>query len=99
MRYKVKYPDVHIREKRGIIAAAELTYVRMDRDLGEAVVVMGEYTCTLSELDRALDLAASHILGDGPLDSIAFIPDEDGTWRPDIHRLRRDLSEVSRRKK
>lgn len=99
MQYKVKYPDDYIREKRSIIAAAELTYVRMDRDLGEAVVVTGEDTCVLAELDRALDLAATCILGDGPLDSLGFTLDEDGAWRPDIHGLRRDLSEVGRRRK
>ena len=99
MRYKVKYPDDYIREKRSIIAAAELTYVCVDRDLGEAVVVTGEYTFTLPELDRAIDLAANHILGDGPLDSLEFILDEDGTWRPDMHGLRRGLSEVGRSRK
>ena len=99
MRYKVKYPDDYIREKRSIIAAAELTYVRIDRYLGEAVVVTGEYTCVLSELYRALDLAANHILGDGPLDSLEFILDEDGTWRPDMRGLMRDLSEVGRSRK
>ena len=99
MRYKVKYPDEYIREKRSIIAAAELTCVYTDRDSGEAVVVTGEYTRTLSELDRAFDLAVSHILGDGPLDSLEFILDEDGTWRPDTHRLMRDLSEVGRKRK
>ena len=94
MRYKVRYPDEYIRAKRSIVAAAEMTYVY--RDVEGFVVSAGEDTYVLPELDCALDLAANHVLGDGPLDSLEFIQDGDGTWIPDMRVLRRAL-EVSGR--
>lgn len=99
MRMKIKYPDDYIREKRSIIAAAEVTYVCEDEDEGEFIVVAGGDTYALPNLDDALNLAANHILGDGPLDSLEFIPDEMGTWYPDIYGLRRDLTDARRRKR
>lgn len=97
MKYKVRYPDEYIRAKRSIVAAAEMTHVYRDGE--DFVVSAGDDTYALPELDCALDLAANHILGDGPLDSLEFIPDEGGTWIPDIHGLRRDLEEAGRRHK
>lgn len=96
MKSKVKYPDDYIREKRSIIAAAELTRVR--KDGGEFVVESGEDTYVLPYLDDALNLAANHILGDGLLDSVEFIPHAGDMWLPDIHVLRRELGEAGRRR-
>ena len=93
---KVRYPDAYIRETRSIIAAAELTYV-YEED-GEFVVVAGEDTYVLPELDCALNLAAGHILGDGPLDSVMFTPRGDGVWRPEMYELRKSLKEVGKRR-
>lgn len=97
---KVKYPDDYIRETRSIIAAAELTYVYKDPETGEFVVAAGEDIYVLQELDSALNLAAGHILDNGPVDEVEFIPRGDGVWDPDIYQLRRDLdASKSRRKK
>lgn len=97
MGSKVTYPDDYIREKRSIIAAAELTYVY--KDDGEFVVSAGEDIYVLQDIDTAMNLAANHILGDGPLDSVEFITHEDGVWLPDIRILRMELDEVGRRRK
>lgn len=96
---KVKYPDDYIREKRSIIAAAELTYVQEDKDSGWAVVVTGEDTHALPTLELALDRAADLIFGAGPLDTIEFIKCGDGAWRADMNGLRRDIEESRRRRK
>lgn len=98
MSSKVKYPDDYIREKRSIIAAAELTYVCKSAD-GCFSVVTGEGEYALPELGEAINFAADHILGDGPLDSMQFSVHADGVWRPDMCLLRRELGEVSRRRK
>lgn len=95
MKSKVTYPDDYIRGKRSIIAAAELTYVYKDE--GEFVVEAGDDTYVLRHLDDALNLAANHILGDGPLDSVEFTQCGDDTWLPDIYVLRRSLDEAARR--
>lgn len=95
MESKVTYPDDYIRERRSIIAAAELTCVY--KDGGEFVVSAGEDTYVLQDIDTAMNLAANHILGDGPLDSVEFITHEAGVWRPDIRVLRKELEEVGRR--
>lgn len=95
MKSKVTYPDDYIRERRSIIAAAELTSVRKDGE--EFVVEAGEDTYVLQDIDAAMNLAANHILGDGPLDSVEFITHEAGVWRPDIRVLRKELGEVGRR--
>lgn len=97
MKCKVKYPDDYIREKRSILAAAELTYVYKDGE--DSVVIAGEDTYVLPDFDNALNLAASHILGDWPLDSVEFTPCADGTWRPDMCRLRKGLAEAGRSRK
>ena len=97
MKSKVTYPDDYIRGKRNIIAAAELTYVYKDN--GEFVVSAGEDTYVLQDIDTAMNLAADHILGDGPLDSVEFITHEDGVWRPDIRVLLMELDEVGRRRR
>lgn len=97
MKYKVTYPDDYIREKRSIIAAAELTYVY--KEDGEFVVSAGEDTYVLQDIDTAMNLAANHILGDGPLDSVGFIQYEDGVWHPDIRVLRMELDEAGRHRR
>ena len=97
MKSKVKYPDDYIREKRSIIAAAELTSVHKDGE--DFVVEAGEDTYVLRNLDDALNLAANHILGDGPLDSVQFTPHGDDTWLPDIYVLRRELEEEARKRR
>jgi len=98
MQYKVKYPDDYIREKRGIIAAAELTYVQAGKDSGWGVVT-GEDAYVFPTLELALDRAADLILGDGPLDTIEFIKYGDGTWRADMNGLRRGIEEAWRHRK
>ena len=95
MRPKVKYPDDYIREKRSIIAAAELTYVRKSGE-GYFSVIAGEDEYVFNNLDDALHLAANHILGYGPLDSVRFIPHDDGMWTPDLRVLREELAKASR---
>lgn len=96
MKSKVRYPDDYIREKRSIIAAAELTSVNKDGE--EFVVEAGGDTYVMQHLDDALNLAANHILGDGPLDSVEFTPQGGGVWRPDIYVLRRELEAIGRRR-
>lgn len=98
MSFKLKYPDDYIRERRSIIASAELTYIRKSGE-GCFSVIAGEDEYVLTTLDDALHLAANHILGDGPLSSVEFIPHADGTWLPDLHVLRRELAEASRTRK
>jgi len=97
MSFKLKYPDDYIREKRSIIAAAELTYVRKSGE-GQFSVIAGEDEYVLTKLDDALHLAANHIMGDGPLDSVKFIPhdDYDDMWIPDLIFLRKELVKASR---
>lgn len=97
MRSKVKYPDDYIRETHSLIAAAELTYIYEDGD--EFVVKVGGDTYVLHSLDDALDMAAGHILGDGPLDSLEFTPDVGGEWRPNMCSLRKELDEAGRCRK
>lgn len=97
MSFKLKYPDDYIREKRSIIAAAELTYVRKSGE-GQFSVIAGEDEYVLTKLDDALHLAANHIMGDGPLDSVKFIP-HDGMWIPDLRVLRKELAEAGRARK
>ena len=95
MKSTVTYADDYIREKRSIIAAAELTYVY--KEDGEFVVSAGEDTYVLQDIDTAMNLAANHILGDGPLDSVEFITHEDGVWHPDIRVLCMELEKAGRR--
>lgn len=95
MPSKVKYPDDYIREKRSIIAAAELTHV-CQSEPGWFSVITGEDEYVLPDLDDAFHLAASHILGSGPLNSVKFIQCSDDVWRPDIRVLRRELGEARR---
>ena len=87
----------YIREKRSIIAAAKLTYVRKSGD-GQFSVIAGEDEYVLTKLDDALHLAANHILGDGPLDSVKFIPQDD-MWIPDLRVLCKELAEAGRTRK
>jgi hypothetical protein len=98
MSSKVKYPDDYIREKRSIIAAAELTYVRKSGDDCFSVVT-GEGEYAMLDLGEAINFAASHILGDGPLDSVQFSAHADDEWHPDMHILCRELEEAGRRHK
>jgi hypothetical protein len=98
MSFKSKYPDDYIREKRSIIAAAELTYVRKSGE-GQFSVIAGEDEYVLTKLDDALHLASNHILGDGPLDSVQFSPHADDEWHPDMRLLLRELGEAGRRRK
>ena len=97
MRFKVEYPDDYIRKTRSIIAAAKLTHIYKDGD--EFVVKAGENTYVLPVFEGAINLAAEHILGDGPLDSLEFTPDAEGTWRPNMCSLRKELDEAGRRRK
>ena len=98
MSSKVKYPDDYIREKRGIIAAAELTYVCKSAD-GCFMVVTGEGEYAIPDLGEAINFAASHILGDGPLDSVQFSAHANDEWHPDMHILLRELEEAGRCRK
>ena len=98
MSSKVKYPDDYIREKRSIIAAAELTYVCKSAD-GYFMVVTGEGEYAMSDLGGAINFAASHILGDGPLDSVQFSAHADDEWHPNMDILRRELEEAGRPRK
>lgn len=95
---KVKYPDDYILENRSIIAAAELIYIS-ETEPSCFSVIAGEDEYVLPKLDDALDLAANHILGDGPLDSVRFIPSDDGVLRPDMRVLRKELGEARRSRK
>lgn len=95
MTPRVKYPDDYIREKRSIIAAAELTHICEDEP-GWFSVIAGEDEYVLPNLEDALHLATNHILGQGPLDSVEFNLHSDGSWRPDMRILRKKLEEVSR---
>jgi len=97
MSFKLKYPDDYIREKRSIIAAAELTYIR-ETEPGWFSVIAGEDEYVLPKLDDAFHLAARHILGDGPLNSVKFIPHND-MWIPDLRVLRKELAEAGRTRK
>lgn len=98
MSSKVKYPDDYIREKRSILAAAELTYVRKSVD-GCFSVITGEGEYAIPALGEAIDFAASHILGDGPLDSVQFSAHADDEWHPDMRLLCRELEEAGRSRK
>lgn len=90
MRSKVRYPDDYICETRSIIAEAELTFIYEDG--GEFVVECGKDEYVLQTLDDAMHLAANHILGDAPVDGVAFIPCGANEWAPDILKLLRDTN-------
>lgn len=98
MRSKVRYPDDYIRNRRSIIAVAELTCIYEDEPGWFSVVIGGEEYAVRGLYD-AFDLASSHILDGGTADSLSFIQEGPDLWRPDIFKLRRDLGQANGRRR